>query len=108
MRLVDLDQLLNFPIRMNNYDKEHGNEHFIYGIETALEYAENLPIINLVESEGEWIECDYKTLEHGEIETHYNAGLVCSKCRVGFKKENLPYKKFCPSCGARMKEVSHD
>ena len=45
-RLIDLDELLKFPIRIDHYDKEHGNEHFVYGIETVLEYAENLPIID--------------------------------------------------------------
>lgn len=40
---IDREELMKFPIRRNHYDKEHGNEHFIYGIETVLEYAENLP-----------------------------------------------------------------
>lgn len=45
-RLIDLDELLKFPIRIDHYDKEHGNEHFVYGVETVLEYAENLPIVD--------------------------------------------------------------
>lgn len=40
---IDREELMKFPIRRDHYDKEHGNEHFIYGIETVLEYAENLP-----------------------------------------------------------------
>ena len=40
---IDREELMKFPIRRNHYDKEHGNKHFIYGIETVLEYAENLP-----------------------------------------------------------------
>ena len=40
---IEREELMKFPIRRNHYDKEHGNEHFIYGIETVLEYAENLP-----------------------------------------------------------------
>lgn len=51
---------------------------------------------------GEWLECDYKTFEHGEIETHYGKGLYCSLCRCGFKKDELKYRNFCPSCGAKM------
>lgn len=49
-----------------------------------------------------WEECDYKTFEHGEIETHYGKGLCCSLCRCGFKKDELKHRNFCPSCGAKM------
>lgn len=52
MRLIDLDELKKFPIRADNYDKEHGNENFVMGIEAVLEYAENLPTIE-AESESE-------------------------------------------------------
>lgn len=48
-RLIDLDELLEFPIRLNHYDKEHGDINFVYGIETVLEYAENLPINDTAE-----------------------------------------------------------
>lgn len=48
-RLIDLDKLLEFPIRLNHYDKEHGNISFVWGIETVLEYAETLPIIDTTE-----------------------------------------------------------
>ena len=44
-RLIDLEELLKFPIRIDHYDKVNGNEHFVLGIETVLEYAENLPTI---------------------------------------------------------------
>lgn len=46
-RLIDLDKLLEFPIRLNHYDKEHGDINFVYGIETVLEYAKNLPVIDV-------------------------------------------------------------
>lgn len=42
-KYIDLDKLKEFPIRADHYDKEHGNEYFINGIETVLEYAEQLP-----------------------------------------------------------------
>lgn len=44
MRLIDLDELLKFPIRIDHYDKEHGDENFVLGIEFVLEYAETMPI----------------------------------------------------------------
>ena len=51
-KYINLEELMKFPIRRNHYDKEHGNEHFIYGIETVLEYAESLPASDVVQ---EWI-----------------------------------------------------
>ena len=47
-KYINLEELMKFPIRRNHYDKEHGNEDFICGIETVLEYAENLPTIEAV------------------------------------------------------------
>lgn len=41
--LIRLSDLMKFPIRIDHYDKVNGNEHFVYGIETVLEYAEALP-----------------------------------------------------------------
>lgn len=46
MRPIDGDKLQEFPIRANRCDKEHANEHFINGIETVLEYAEQLPTVD--------------------------------------------------------------
>lgn len=46
MRLIDGDKLQEFTIRANRCDKEHANEHFINGIETVLEYAEQLPTVD--------------------------------------------------------------
>lgn len=68
--------------------------------------VDDLEYLPTIEAEpvrhGRWIECDYKTLEHGEIESAYKAGLCCSECRTGFKKNHMTYKEFCPACGARM------
>ena len=47
-RLIDSDELNKFPIRLNHYDKEHGNEHYVFGIEAVLEYAEYLPTVAAV------------------------------------------------------------
>ena len=40
---IKREKLMEFPIRRNHYDRKNGNKHFINGIETVLEYAENLP-----------------------------------------------------------------
>lgn len=42
LRLIDLDKLKEFPIRADSYDKENGSSEFISGIESLMEYAENL------------------------------------------------------------------
>ena len=45
-RLIDADTLSrDFPIRCDRYDREHGDEHFINGIETVIEYVEYMPTI---------------------------------------------------------------
>ena len=41
-KYIKLEDLMKFPIRLDHYDKEHGSKDFVYGIETVLEYAENL------------------------------------------------------------------
>ena len=46
MRLINGDKLQEFPIRANRCDKEHANEHFINGIESVMEYAEQLPTVD--------------------------------------------------------------
>ena len=51
---------------------------------------------------GRWIECDYKHMEHGMIETEQKAGLCCSECRTAFQKKKMTYKQYCAACGARM------
>lgn len=43
MPYIKLEDLQKFPIRKDHYDKVHGNEHFVNGVETVLEYAEYLP-----------------------------------------------------------------
>ena len=40
---LEREAIMKFPIRKDRSDKEHANEHFIYGIESVLEYVENLP-----------------------------------------------------------------
>ena len=47
-RLIDAEELNKFPIRLDHYDKEHGSESFVFGIESVLEYAEYLPTVDAV------------------------------------------------------------
>lgn len=48
VKMISLDALMDFPIRKDHYDKEHGNEHYIFGVEAVLEYAKNLPSMDAV------------------------------------------------------------
>lgn len=43
---IERGALMQFPIRRDHYDGKNGNEHFINGIETVLEYAEQLPTVD--------------------------------------------------------------
>lgn len=88
--LIRRSDLLKFPIRRNHYDREHGNLHFINGIETVMEYAEYIPA---VEAEpvvhAHWI-CDCEPYH------------ICSNCRHKFSLfDRVPR---CPNCGAHMDE----
>lgn len=91
-KYIKLEELMQFPIRRDHYDKEHGNEHFIYGIETVLEYAENLPA------------ADVAPVRHGRWECQKPCP-VCGENRFKGLDADIwadwepPY---CPNCGARM------
>ena len=93
-KYINLEELMKFPIRRNHYDKEHGNEHFIYGIETVLEYAENLPA------------ADVAPVAHGRWE----CGKPCPVCGEDrFKGLDADIwadwePLYCPNCGAKMDE----
>lgn len=50
-KYIKLSDLQNIPIRKDHYDKENGNELFVFGIETAIEYAEHLPYIEMAEED---------------------------------------------------------
>lgn len=46
--LISREALKQFPIRRDHYGKENGDEKFISGIESVLEYAEQLPAVDAV------------------------------------------------------------
>lgn len=88
---IRLSDLMKFPIRIDHCDKENGNEHFVYGVETVLEYAEYLP---RVEAESvvhaHWI-------EHND---ELGLSVECSACHI----ETCGKSPRCPVCGAHMDE----
>ena len=96
MRLIDLDELQKFPIRIDHYDKENGDLKFILGIEVVFDYAESLPVIEQEPGRWEAICADNRG---------YTYAFTCSSCgtvtRVLHPLSKCDYK-FCPWCGARM------
>lgn len=48
--LISRQAVLDYPIRLDHYDEEHGNRHFVLGIESVMEYVEYLP-----SAEPQWI-----------------------------------------------------
>lgn len=88
---IERGALMQFPIRRDHYDRKNGNKHFINGIESVLEYAENLPADDVAPVvHGRWNNMDgYKTRK------------VCSECGWDVPEYGKFYS-YCPNCGAKM------
>ena len=86
---IKREELMEFPIRRNHYDRKNGNKHFINGIETVLEYAENLPAADVAPvRHGRWIDA-----------REYCGDYMCSNCEALYGTNKFNY---CPNCGAKM------
>lgn len=88
-KYVKLSNLMEYPIRLDHYDKKHGNEHFVLGIESVLEYAEYLATSEVAE------------VKHGQ----WNDG-ICTNCGFAalyYSRGTVQvYTDYCPNCGAKM------
>ena len=98
MRLVDADELKKYPIRLDHYDKEHGDVNFVYGIESVLEYVDSMPTI-----EAEPIR--YGTWEH--VDGYFgDAYYRCSVCKKeSYFSNHTPGEigiQYCHYCGAKI------
>lgn len=86
------EAVMEFPIRRTNYDRKNGNEHFINGIESVLEYVENLP------------SADVASVVHSKWKYYYKQNkAVCKHC--SFERdlnENFGAAISCPNCAALM------
>lgn len=85
------DKLMEFPIRMNHCDKENANKQFLCGVESVMEFAENIPA------------ADVAPVAHGRWEHNKGGFPLCSNCRtyrMGLYLVN--YLNYCPHCGAKM------
>ena len=89
---IDRAALMEFPIRANHCDKEHANTHFINGIESVMEYAEQLPA------------ADVAPVVHGVWGKHYRSGTPVADGYVSTCCDmwNSRKRNYCPNCGAKM------
>lgn len=84
--------IMEFPIRKDHCDKERANEHFIFGVESVLEYVENLPA------------ADVAPVVHGRWVKHYRSGTTVAEGYVSTCCDMWNNRKsdYCPNFGARM------
>lgn len=95
---IKKSDVLAYPIRRDNYDNVNGNEHFINGVESVMEYVEELPAADAV-----------PVVRCRECK-HWTGVALGMRCKwYSFPPDTLVYSKpddFC-SWGQR-KEVDHD
>jgi hypothetical protein len=97
---IKREAIMEFPIRKDRCDKEHANEHFIFGIESVLEYVENLPA------------ADVATVVLGHWKKDRDT-IKCTVCGFGMFPNRYTFMhgvcvtdnklpKYCENCGAKM------
>ena len=86
---IERESVLDALSVFNDYD--NGNEHFLYGIETAREIVESVQAI------------DVQSVKHGR----WVDDIQCSNC--GWYMEDdvtispmMVFFDYCPNCGAKM------
>lgn len=93
---IEKEALRQFPIREDHYDKENGDEHFIFGIEAVLEYAENLPAADVAPVvHGRW-----EQIKEWATKAKYRCS-VCGREIMSAVKVNIEKYPYC-HCGAKM------
>lgn len=96
---IKKSDVLAYPIRRDNYDKVNGNEHFINGVESIMEYVEGLPAADVEEvRHGQWISeaCESVSKRKRLIKYRVHSCSLCGRSNGRIKK------RYCPNCGARM------
>ena len=92
---IERGALMQFPIRRDHYDRENGNEHFINGIETVLEYAENLPAAD-VAPVVRCKDCKHSTLPSELTQRYGKPGtLTCHNRYAPCNRRNVSGDDFC-------------
>ena len=92
---LNREAIMKFPIRKDHCDKEHANGHFINGIESVLEYVENLPAVDVAPvRQGRWEK------QRG-IYSCSECGMTCPYDVQADVIEYWPCN-YCPNCGAKI------
>lgn len=87
MRLIDAE---DYPYKNGAFDLQHGNKHFIRGVETMQEWIDAQPAVDAAPVvHGRWISSG--------LEVKFINCSVCGKQRFQIDATN-----YCPYCGARM------
>lgn len=98
MRLIDADNAIHALGVFS--DMEHGNKHFLNGINSAKEIINECVTIDTVPVvRGEWI--------HGCTDGAGTEFCYCSACGEDALKDKGGYTEFsryCPNCGAMMED----
>lgn len=97
--LIRLSDLMKFPIRIDHYDTENGNEHFVYGVECVLEYAEYLPRVEVEPVVHAYWEFD--DFSSPNLKCSACGGMASMDCCGDYHSERT---ERCPHCGAHMDE----
>ena len=103
MRLIDADEIHDLTKVFS--DKENGNAHFIYGIETAVEFADGLPTVDAAPVvHGHWIVTvnpRWKGRSHDKCSEFGWWNTRNAVCR-GINEKHSHSLNFCPNYGAEM------
>lgn len=92
---IEREAALAYPIRKDKCDRKHANKHFIFGIESVIEFVENLPAADVAPVVHScWI-----------VNGGNPSQGTCGNCGGKGNWRN----HYCPNCGARMdKENEHE
>ena len=86
---INREAIMKFPIRKDHCDKGHANGHFINGIESVLEYVENLPAADVAPvRHGRWMHTKkhlwYKnkdgSIDEWSLDVGFHNGPACQVC----------------------------
>lgn len=110
---IEREASLAYPIRKDKCDRKHANKHFILGIESVIEFVEDLPAADVaLVRHGRWIDSNKRPVPWDEQNPTcplYSA--YCSECGEWLtgSGEYPAIGLYCPNCGARMdKEDKHE
>lgn len=100
---IEREAALAYPIRKDKCDRKHANKHFILGIESVIEFVEDLPAADVAPvRHGRW-----ESPIFADSDDELDPRVRCSEC--GGIEAAFARWKYCPNCGARMdKENEHE